>query len=86
MGRGGRSVRQGDGAATVIVAEAAGTKARLRPEVAAGLRGEALPEGALHGHWVQAYYVHLFVKEAGGKIFAEAGEEKVTFAATLPAA
>ncbi|MBU2136363.1 MAG: histidine phosphotransferase [Alphaproteobacteria bacterium] len=75
-----------DGAATVIVAEAAGTKARLRPEVAAGLRGEPLPEGALHGHWVQAYYVHLFVKEAGGKIFAEAGEEKVTFAATLPAA
>ncbi|MFT4936690.1 MAG: histidine phosphotransferase ChpT [Pseudoalteromonas distincta] len=75
-----------DGAATVIVAEAAGNKARLRPEVAAGLRGEALPEGALHGHWVQAYYVHLFVKEAGGKIFAEAGEEKVTFAATLPAA
>ena len=82
----GAALPLGDGAATVIVAEAAGTKARLRPEVAAGLRGEALPEGALHGHWVQAYYVHLFVKEAGGKIFAEAGEEKVTFAATLPAA
>jgi histidine phosphotransferase ChpT len=75
-----------DGASTVIVAESVGTKARLRPEVAAGLRGEPLPEGALHGHWVQAYYVHLFVTEAGGKIFAEAGEEKVTFAATLPAA
>ncbi|OYX28684.1 MAG: histidine phosphotransferase [Caulobacterales bacterium 32-69-10] len=73
-----------DGAATVIVAEASGAKARLRPEVAAGLRGEPLPDGALHGHWVQAYYVHLFVVEAGGKIFVEAGEEKVTFAATLP--
>lgn len=74
-----------DGAATVIVAEAAGAKSRLRPEVAAGLRGDPLPDGALHGHWVQAYYVHLFVTEAGGRIFAEAGEEKVTFAATLPA-
>lgn len=75
-----------DGAATVIVAESIGPKARLRPEVSAGLRGEPLPDGALHGHWIQAYYVHLFVTEAGGKIFAEAGEEKVTFAATLPGA
>ncbi|MDP1875541.1 histidine phosphotransferase ChpT [Phenylobacterium sp.] len=73
-----------DGSSTVIVAESVGPKARLRPEVAAGLRGERLPDGALHGHWVQAYYVHLFVTEAGGKIFAEAGEEKVTFAATIP--
>ncbi len=75
-----------DGETTVIAAEAAGPKARLRPEVAAGLRGAPLPDGALHGHWVQAYYVHLFVTDAGGKIFAEAGEEKVTFAATLPGA
>lgn len=75
-----------DGTSTVILVESTGPKPRLRPEVIAGLRGEPLPDGTLHGHWVQAYYVHLFVSEAGGKIVAEVGEEKVTFAATLPGA
>lgn len=74
-----------DGATTVIAAEAVGAKARLRPEVEAGLQGRPLPDGMLHGHWVQAYYVHLFVKDAGGRVLVESGEEKVTFAATLPA-
>lgn len=71
--------------AVVIAIEAEGARARLRPEVLAGLRGEPLPEGALHGHWVQAYYVHLFVADAGGRVFAEAGDERVIFAASLPA-
>lgn len=74
-----------DGQATVIAVEAVGPKARLRPEVAAGLKGENLPDGLLHGQWVQAYYVSLFVSEAGGRVFAEASDEKITFAATLPA-
>ena len=39
----------------------------------------------LHGHWVQAYYVHLFMGDAGGRVFADVAEEKVTFAATVPA-
>ncbi len=73
-----------DGVATVILVDSTGPRPRLRPEVIAGLRGEPVPEGALHGHWVQAYYVHLFVTEAGGRIGAEVGEDKVTFAATLP--
>ena len=73
-----------DGATTSIAVEAAGPKARLRPEVAAGLKGERLPEGLLHGQWVQAYYVSLFVREAGGRVLADAAEEKITFAATLP--
>lgn len=68
----------------VVAVEATGPRARLRPEVLAGLKGEAMGEG-LHGHWVQAYYVNLFVNDAGGRIFAEATEEKVTFAASLPA-
>jgi len=66
-----------------IAVEAKGPRARLRPEVLAGLRGEPMGEG-LHGHWVQAYYVHLFVHDAGGRVFADVGEEKVTFAATVP--
>lgn len=71
--------------ATIAIAvEAVGPRARLRPEVLRGLRGEALGDG-LHGHWVQAYYVHLFMQDAGGRIFADVAEEKVTFAATVPA-
>jgi histidine phosphotransferase ChpT len=78
-------VRAVDQNGTVSVAvEARGPKARLRPEVLAGLRGEPMVEG-LHGHWVQAYYVHLFVRDAGGRVFVDVGEEKVTFAATVPA-
>lgn len=78
-------VRAVQEAASVAVAvEAVGPRARLRPEVLAGLRGEGPGEG-LHGHWVQARYVSLFVADAGGRVFADAGEEKVTFAATIPA-
>ena len=72
-----------EGGALAIAIEAVGPRARLRPEVLRGLRGEPLGEG-LHGHWVQAYYVHLFLTDAGGRVFAEVGEEKVVFAATVP--
>ncbi len=73
-----------DGETIVIAIEAEGPRARLRPEVLAGLRGEPLGEG-LHGHWVQAYYVHLFVADAGGRVLVEVLEDRVTFAATVPA-
>jgi histidine phosphotransferase ChpT len=76
-----RAVEQG--ASVAIAVEAIGPRARLKPEVLAGLRGEGLGEG-LHGHWVQAYYVHLFVGDVGGRVFADVSEEKVTFAATIP--
>ncbi len=76
-----RAVQEGE--ALVIAIEAEGTRARLRPEVLAGLRGEAQGEG-LHGHWVQAYYVHLFVTDAGGRVFADVQDDRVVFAATLP--
>ncbi len=72
-------------AATMALAvEATGPRARLRPEVLAGLEGQPLGEG-LHGHWVQAYYVHMLVGDAGGRVFADVGEERIVFAATLPA-
>lgn len=73
-----------EGASTAIAVEATGPRARLRPEVLAGLRGERLAEG-MHGHWVQAYYVHAFLTDAGGRVFADVTEEKVIFAATIPA-
>ncbi len=76
-----RAVQEGE--ALVIAIEAEGPKARLRPEVLAGLRGEAQGEG-LHGHWVQAYYTHMFVTDAGGRVFADVQDDRVVFAATLP--
>jgi histidine phosphotransferase ChpT len=76
-----RAVQEGD--ALVVAIEAEGARVRLRPEVLAGLRGEAQGEG-LHGHWVQAYYVHLFVADAGGRVFADVQDDRVVFAATLP--
>ncbi|MBU1377017.1 MAG: histidine phosphotransferase [Alphaproteobacteria bacterium] len=73
-----------EGASLAIAIESTGPRARLRPEVLAGLLGQPLGEG-LHGHWVQAYYTHLFVTDAGGRVFADVQEERVVFAATLPA-
>jgi histidine phosphotransferase ChpT len=72
-----------EASSTAIAIEAVGPRARLRPEVLAGLRGEGPGEG-LHGHWVQAYYVHLFLTDAGGRVFVDLGEDKVTYAATIP--
>jgi histidine phosphotransferase ChpT len=73
-----------EGASIAIAVDAAGPRARLRPEVLSGLQGQPAGEG-LHGHWVQAYYVHLFVTDAGGRVFTDVNEERVVFAATLPA-
>jgi len=73
-----------EGASMALAVDATGPRARLRPEVLSGLQGQPLGEG-LHGHWVQAYYVHLFVADAGGRVFADVNEERIVFAATLPA-
>jgi histidine phosphotransferase ChpT len=72
-----------ESASLAIAAEANGPRARLRPEVLRGLRGEPLGEG-MHGHWAQAYYVHLFLTDAGGRVFVDASDERVLFAATVP--
>ena len=72
-----------EGGNLVIAIECSGPRARLRPEVLAGLRGEPLGEG-LHGHWVQAYYTHLLITDAGGRVFAETSEDRVVFAAAAP--
>ncbi|MDO8297367.1 MAG: histidine phosphotransferase family protein [Caulobacter sp.] len=75
-------VIEADGRAAISL-EATGPRARLKPEVLRGLRGE--PRGdAVGGAWVQAYYLHLIVKAAGGQLAAETGEDKVTLAAWAP--
>jgi histidine phosphotransferase ChpT len=75
---------EADGRIAISI-DASGARARLRPEVLAGLRGEPLPEGALGGQWVQAYYLYCLLQAAGGQVAAEATEERVTFAAWAPA-
>jgi histidine phosphotransferase ChpT len=72
-------VQDGD---ALLSVEAAGPRARLRPEVTSGLRGEKL-EGGLGGHWVQAYYLHLLLKTAGGRVDFSVTEERVTLRARV---
>jgi histidine phosphotransferase ChpT len=67
-----------------ITADAVGPRARLRPEVLAGLKGEALAEG-LGGPWVQAAYLTALVRAAGGQVGVELGEDQVSLAACVPA-
>ena len=73
---------QGDEA--LLSVECAGPRARLRPEVVDGLRGAKL-EGGLGGHWVQAYYLHLLLKAAGGRVDSSVTEDRVTLRARVPA-
>ncbi|PHY13795.1 histidine phosphotransferase [Caulobacter sp. B11] len=67
-----------------ITADSLGPRARLRPEVLAGLKGEPLTEG-LGGPWVQAAYLHALVRAAGGQVGVELGEDRVSLAAWVPA-
>lgn len=72
---------QGD---TVLIGvEAQGPRARLRPEVVAGLHGDPLGEG-LGGHWVQAYYLHALLKAAGGRVEHIVADDRVLFRARVP--
>ena len=73
-----------DSEGVAVEALATGTRSRLRPEVATGLRGEALTEG-LGGPWVQAYYLHALVERAGGRLDFDAGEGQLRITARLPA-
>ena len=74
-----------EGGAVLMAAECTGPRPRLRPEVLSGLRGEPLGEGLMHGHWVQAYYLHGFLAAAGGSVDAAASEERVTLRARAQA-
>ncbi|MDO9336044.1 MAG: histidine phosphotransferase family protein [Caulobacter sp.] len=72
------------GGRTALSLEGAGPRIRLKPEVAGGLLGK--PKGeAMGGAWIQAFYVHSLVAQAGGQVAVEAGDEKVTLAAWVPA-
>ncbi len=76
-----RAVEAGDQLA--ISVEATGPRARLKPEVLRGLQGQDRGD-AVGGAWVQAYYLHLIARQAGGRVAAEIGEDRVTLAAFAP--
>jgi histidine phosphotransferase ChpT len=61
-----------------------GRRARLRPELSAGLRGEG-PGDGLAGHWIQAAWTHALIREAGGSVTVDEAEDKVALSAWLPA-
>jgi histidine phosphotransferase ChpT len=69
--------------ATLIETESRAPRARLKPEVQTGLKGEPLGEG-LGGQWVQSYYLSTLVQAAGGTLDYELGEEVVRLRARLP--
>ena len=63
---------------------AEGSRARLKPEAAAGLAGERLTEG-LAGQWIQPYWLWLTVTEAGGALHVKVEDGKVALVARMPA-
>ena len=68
----------------ILRLRAEGPRARLRPEVSTGLRGEPL-DGGLGGAWVQAYYLHALVSAAGGRLDHSAVEgQPVLLQVALP--
>ena len=79
-----RLTAQEEGGEVLMAAECTGARPRLREEVAQGLRGESLGEGLLHGNWVQAFYLHSFLTEAGGRVDASVADDRVTLRARAP--
>jgi len=74
---------QKEGRWIALIVEASGPRARLWPEVLAGLRGHPMGEG-LAGRWVQAYYLHAMTAAAGAVVAAEPGDGIVTITAAFP--
>ena len=72
------------GGDVLMAVEAVGPRVRLRPEVKAGLAGEPKGEG-VGGHWIQAYYLHSLLSEAGGAMEVTVGEDRVVVRARVGA-
>ncbi len=74
--------RSGDG--WRISVTAAGPRARLHPDVHAGLEGRPRGDG-LAGRWVQGAFVQAVTTSAGGSLTAGVYGDAVRFEAILPA-
>lgn len=67
----------------VMTADATGSRARLKAEVSTGLSGATLTEG-MAGQWIQSYWLHTTVAEAGGSLTVETAEERVEISISMP--
>jgi histidine phosphotransferase ChpT len=67
-----------------LVADCKGNRARLRPELLAGLMGEGPGEG-LAGHWIQAAWTQALATSAGGSIETTLEPDHVRLVVHLPA-
>jgi len=71
------------GGDVIIIVDAVGPRARLRPELLAGLQGAGPGEG-LAGHWVQAAWTQALIIQSGGTIEVVCEEGGVVLTARLP--
>lgn len=77
-------VSESDGEISLL-ADCRGNRARLRPELLAGLNGEGPGEG-LAGHWIQAAWTQDMVASAGGAIETTLEPDHVRMTVRLPLA
>lgn len=68
----------------VMATVSRGPKARLKAEAVTGLKGEQLNEG-LAGQWIQGFWLAAVVREAGGTLDFEVGEDLVALTIRIPA-
>ncbi len=71
------------GGDVIIIVDAVGPRARLRPELLAGLQGAGPGEG-LAGHWVQAAWTQALIIQSGGTIEVVCKEGRVVLTARIP--
>ncbi|MBX7248658.1 MAG: histidine phosphotransferase [Caulobacteraceae bacterium] len=70
---------------TVVMSAACnGPRARLKAEMITGLKGEQLNEG-LAGQWIQGFWLSCVVREAGGVLTLDVGDESVSISVRMPA-
>jgi histidine phosphotransferase ChpT len=84
MGGSAKVTVEDAGAGQRIRTVSEGRRARLRPELLAGLLGQGPGEG-LAGHWIQAAWTYALVSQAGGALTVEQDEDRVVLTADLPA-
>lgn len=65
-----------------LTAVSEGRRARLKPEAIEGLKGLPLSEG-LSGQWIQPYWLHSVIGEAGGRLTVTPGEDRLVIEAEL---
>jgi histidine phosphotransferase ChpT len=66
-----------------LKANATGPRVRLKNEVSTGLSGATLTDG-MAGQWIQSYWLHTTVAEAGGTLAVDMAEDHVEISILMP--